>query len=217
MDRLTVSSIMKGIGDLLPNHTSIAISDESEFIYYQPSKSIDLKIQPGDKISEGTVTYMALSLRHKVSQHIDSHLFGISYFGISVPILESGFTKGCITAIFPSKPSQLVSTLLTIKTNDRWIPVPFEQIMYLEAQNRKTRIQTITRGEGFHKCNLSELEMILPESLFIRVHRSYIVNVNSIHEIHPDSHSTFLLIMKDKTKIPVSQSYASFFRKTLGF
>ncbi|MBO1915005.1 LytTR family transcriptional regulator DNA-binding domain-containing protein, partial [Microvirga sp. 3-52] len=38
-----------------------------------------------------------------------------------------------------------------------------------------------------------------------------------IKEIFPDTHSTFVLAMDDETKIPVSQSYASYFRKLLGF
>ncbi|MEI2435280.1 LytTR family DNA-binding domain-containing protein, partial [Priestia megaterium] len=43
------------------------------------------------------------------------------------------------------------------------------------------------------------------------------VNVTQIQEIYPDTHSTFLLVMNNGEKIPVSQSYASYFRKLLGF
>ena len=66
-----------------------------------------------------------------------------------------------MTAIFPCKPLLLSSSFLTVKTNERWIPVPNEEIMYLEALNRKTRIQS-KNVNGFHKLNLSELELVLP-------------------------------------------------------
>lgn len=216
MDQYTVSSIMGAISEFFPKQTSIAISDENNFIYYHPSKTIDLKIRPGDIIKQGTATQKALSVKHKISEYIDKNVYGIEYLGISFPVLNENRPTGCVTAILPPKTSPLVSTFLTVKMIDRWIPIQYEHIMYLEAQTRKTKIQTI-RGEGCHKNNLGVLEGFLPEHLFIRVHRSYIVNVNFIDEIQPDSHSTFLLIMKDKTKIPVSQTYAAFFRRTLNF
>lgn len=216
MDRFTVSSLMEAIAEFFPKQTSIAISDEKNFIYYHPSKTIDLKIKPGDVIKQGTATKKALTVKRKISEYIDKNVYGIEYLGISFPLLKGNSPTGCVTAILPPKASPLMSTFLTVKIIDRWIPVTYEQIMYLEAQTRKTKIQTI-RGEGYHKHNLGILESFLPEHLFIRVHRSYIVNVNFIDEIQPDSHSTFLLIMKDKTKIPVSQTYSAFFRRTLHF
>lgn len=214
VDTQTITSIMGVISELLPKHTSIAVSDRHQFIYYKPSKLIDLSIQPGDKIKEGSLTYKALSVQHRLSEYMDSSVFGTPYFGMSVPILEEGQPQACITAILPYKPAP--PAFLTVKTCDRWIPIPHGQVLYLESQNRKTRVKS-DRMEGYHKFNLSELEMILPADEFLRVHRSYIVNINFIQEIQPDSHSTFLLIMKDQTKIPVSQSYSSYFRKVLNF
>lgn len=217
MDRFSINSVLNIVSEFIPKEDmSIAVADEEHFIYYQPSKQIDLKIQPGDIINRDTVTYKALNGQRKISEHIESNGFGISYYGISVPVIDKGKPKGAVTAILPYKPLLLSSSFLTIKTTDRWIPIPNEEIMFLEAQNRKTRIQS-KKVNGFHKLNLSELELILPRNTFIRVHRSYIVNINFIAEILPDFHSTFLLVMKDQSKIQVSQTYASQFRRVLGF
>lgn len=215
MDQSVISAMMDALGDFLPKNTSIAISDNRQFIYYQPSKIIDLKIKPGDQIKEGSATHKALIERHKISEKINSEVFGVSYYGVSFPILEGDQPAGAITAVLPTNFPQLASTFITIRTSDRWIPVRFDEVIYLESQTRRTKVET-ERGEGFHKYNLSQLEFMLPDH-FIRVHRSYIVNINYIHEIHPDSHSTFMLILKNKTKIPVSQSYASYFRRSLNF
>ena len=68
-----------------------------------------------------------------------------------------------------------------------------------------------------HKNTLQEFEYLLPRESFVRCHRSFIVNVHHIKEIYPDTHSTFVLAMDDGTRIPVSQSYSSYFRKLLGF
>lgn len=217
MDQFSINSVLNIINEFIPKEgMSIAVADEQKFIYYQPSKQIDLKIKPGDIISNDTLTYRALNEQMKISEYVENNGFGVPYYGISVPVIDKGKPKGAVTAILPCKPILLSSSFLTVKTNDRWIPIPNEEIMYLEAQNRKTRIQS-ERINGFHKLNLSELELVLPKNTFIRVHRSYIVNIHFIAEILPDFHSTFLLIMKDRSKIQVSQTYASQFRRSLGF
>jgi len=216
LDQFTVTSVMEVLADYFPKNTSIAISDHKQYIYYKPSKTIDLKIKPGDPVKEGTAAFKAMSAGQKVSVYIDDGVFGVPYFGMSVPILKKERPVGAITTILPAKPSPISRNFLTIKYNDRWYPISYEEIVYLEAQNRKTKVQSETI-EGTHKLNLTELEYLLPNNLFIRVHRSYIINVHFIKEIHPDSHSTFLLIMKNDVKIPVSQTYASIFRRSLNF
>ncbi|WP_082234506.1 LytTR family DNA-binding domain-containing protein [Halobacillus massiliensis] len=216
MNNISVSAMIESFKELFPKEASIAVSDERQFIYYKPSRQVDLKIKPGDKINENTVTFEALTGKKKTSKHMNAQVFGTPYFGTSVPTIDADGHIGCVTAILPSKQQRFLSTFLTLLMENHWLPVPYREIMYLEARNRKTWVQS-ERGMGTHKYSLSELELYLPDDGFLRCHRSYIVNVNYIEEIQPDSHSTFLLIMKDGSKIPVSQTYASLFRKILSF
>ncbi|SFE83052.1 LytTR family DNA-binding domain-containing protein [Alteribacillus iranensis] len=213
---VSITSLIESFEELLPKETSYAIADPDHFIYYKPSKIIDLKIRPGDKINENTVTYQALAVQRKMSQKVSSQVFGVPYFGTSVPILDEGNPKGCVTAILPASYGKPLSNVLTVRTGDTWKPTTLQDIIYLEAQNRKTWVQSV-KGMGTNKYTLSELEFLLPDETFLRCHRSYIINVHYIEEIQPDSHSTFLLIMKDGLKVPVSQTYARVFRKRLGF
>ncbi|MEK4027653.1 MULTISPECIES: LytTR family DNA-binding domain-containing protein [Bacillaceae] len=216
MDHVTVTSIMNVMKEFLPPHTSIAVADSEKFIYYEPSKLIDLRIRPGEPYKEGSGAAKAIANRHEISEYINSDVYGIPYYAISIPLFNGAQVTGAVTTIFPAKPSPIAAKFFTIKAEDRWYPVSYEKIVYLEAENRKTKVQAIG-GEGYHKMSLTELEFMLPNDLFIRVHRSYIVNVSFIEEIQPDSHSTFLLVMKDRTKIPVSQTYSSSFRKALNY
>lgn len=216
MDTNSIKGIINVIHEFFPENASIAISNTTEYVFYQPSKKIDLKIVPGDLIKEGTATQKALLYGQKVNEVIDSDVFGISYYAMSIPLNEEGRTTGAVTAIFPQQPSPFLSQYLTIKTNDNWYPVKHEKVLFLETQLRKTFVKTETM-EGFHRLNLTDLELFLSMDSFIRCHRSYIVNIAFIKEIQPDSHSTFLLEMTDGTRIPVSQRYASYFRRSLGF
>mgnify|MGYP001325780316 CR=1 FL=1 len=209
-------SLLDGIIDFFPEDTSFAVSDSRVYIYYQPSPVIDLNIRPGDQIKQGSATYKALSLKKKIFTYIDSSIFGVSYFGLSIPFLRKGKVMNVITAIFPIRTNHSLPAYFTIKHHDRWFPVSVNDILYLEAENRKAKIVTL-ENQGYHKFNLSEIENLLPSETFIRCHRSYIVNVQAIAEIQPDFHSTFLLVMKNGDRIPVSQSYASYFRRQLLF
>ncbi|MEG0440660.1 MAG: LytTR family DNA-binding domain-containing protein, partial [Solibacillus sp.] len=63
---------------------------------------------------------------------------------------------------------------------------------------------------------LKELQTRLPNT-FIRIHRSYIVNICSIKKISRDLTSNFIVLLKDGTELPVSQSYINSLRALLEF
>ncbi|PZE19359.1 LytTR family DNA-binding domain-containing protein [Paenibacillus xerothermodurans] len=209
-----MATIFDAIGKLFSDETSIAVADTKEYIYYRPSKRIDLKIQPGDPIKEGTITHKALVGGQKIAEFIERDLFGMPYYGMAVPLIQDGELEGCVSAIFPTLTHG--KTVVTVKHNDGWVPVPFPDIMYLEASDRKTHVVS-DKLTGTHKYTLNEFDFLLPKDYFVRCHRSFIVNVNFIQEIYPDTNSTLVLIMKNQTKISVSQSYTSYFRKLLAF
>ncbi|TQR10351.1 LytTR family DNA-binding domain-containing protein [Psychrobacillus soli] len=214
MKDLSIVGLLDVIGELFSDEVSIAITDKENYIYYRPSKRIDLKITPGDPIVEGTLAYKAMSGKQKVSEFIDRELFGVPYHGMAVPFQHEGELEGCILAIYPAFTEG--KSVITIKTQDGWIPISFSDVIYLEAKDRKTHIVTKTFS-GMHTSSLQNFEYRLPRESFIRCHRSFIVNVHHIKEIYPDTHSTFLLAMENGEKVSVSQSYSSYFRKLLGF
>ena len=223
MDNTTFPSGLHDLYKSFPIDASIAIADSSQFIYYEPSQSIDLKIKPGDSLKEGTATLKAVQARQKVTQFVDRDLYGVPYYGISIPIISNGTILYCFTAIFPlkfsvPKPSTHSHPFLIGKLDDRWIPIPYENIVYIHSRDGKTWLHT-KDGHYLNKFNLTELEGLLPTHQFIRCHRAYVVNIAKIEEIQPHFHSTFLLVMKspNKIQVPVSQKYASHFRDYMGF
>ncbi|WP_188207897.1 LytTR family DNA-binding domain-containing protein [Alkalibacillus aidingensis] len=213
MEPLKMTTLLDLIGELLSDETSIALSDTDQYLYYLPSKQIDLKIKSGDPILKGTITYKALQMKQKVSEYIDRDVFGVPYYGMAVPYKDQGEVKGCVTAIFPTLTNAM--SVVSIKMDDIWVPTPFDEVVYIEAKQRKTYIVS-QKHMGTHKYTLNEFDYFLPRDSFIRCHRSFIVNVNHIDEIYPDSHSTFTLKMVDGSIIPVSQSHSSYLRKLLG-
>jgi two-component system, LytTR family, response regulator len=224
MEIESLSKVIEIISKSLQNEAAIAIADRRRFIYYQPGKSIDLPIHPGDALREGTVSLQAVQAQTDIATSVDPQVFGVPYYATGHPVIENNKLAGCVTAIFPLQKRMPLPTakpsfsMLIGKTEDRFLPITFDEIHWLYADNRKTFIHT-DRGDFQNKYSLQQLEEILPSGRFLRCHRSYIVNIDSIAEIHPHFHSTFQLVIKDKSasRIPVSQTYTSRFRDFLGF
>ncbi|WP_422124259.1 LytTR family DNA-binding domain-containing protein [Planococcus sp. X10-3] len=214
MEKFTFGSLLDVMGELFSDEVSIAVSDTKQYIYYRPSKRVDLKIKAGDPVKEGTIAHKALMSKQKASEFIDREVFGVPYHGMAVPFEEDGKLAGCVMAIYPSYTEG--KSVVTVRSPDGWKPVPFADVVSLEVKDRKTHVHA-ANFSGTNKNSLQDFEFLLPRETFIRCHRSFIVNVHHIEEIYPDTHSTFVLAMDNGSRIPVSQSYSSYFRKLLGF
>ncbi|WP_262173900.1 LytTR family DNA-binding domain-containing protein [Saccharococcus sp. Marseille-Q5394] len=105
--------------------------------------------------------------------------------------------------------------LLTGKLDDEWYPVPLEQITHIESYQKKTFFYT-EEGQFSIASTLKELDKRLPE-VFLRIHRSYIVNTAKISRISRDFSSNLVVTLVDGTELPVSQSYVNDVKCVLGF
>lgn len=209
--------LFRSFHQLLPSMNSVAIADMEKFIYYKPSLDIDLKIKHGDSLRNETVTYQAIQEGKRTKEFRSENVFGVGYYAVAQPIRWNKKIIGALTVVYPKEPQLLSIPYLTVRTSDRWIPVHFDNVIYLEALNRKTYVTSLNSPQGTHRYNLTELEMTLPKGSFIRCHRSFIVNIHHVKEIQPDIHSTFILVMSDGSRVPVSQSFTKEVRSILGF
>lgn len=70
--------------------------------------------------------------------------------------------------------------------------------------------------ELLYRAALNELAKRLDPVRFIRVHRSAIVNIESILRLEPISHGEFEVILKDGSRSRISRTYRSQLEKRLG-
>ncbi len=90
------------------------------------------------------------------------------------------------------------ATALPIKTGDRIILIRFENISYLEAQDKYVFVFTVDGQKHLTDQTLSALEEKLP-SHFFRIQKSYIINKEKIKEMHKHFNGRFLFVMDDKS------------------
>lgn len=100
---------------------------------------------------------------------------------------------------------------------DTAVPVPIEEISYLEAGDDLVHLRTARGVELAVRTSLQELQASLPDAEFFRCHRSYIVNLREVAEIVPFFNGTYVLRMKgSRAQVPVSRANVRRLRQLFG-
>lgn len=104
---------------------------------------------------------------------------------------------------------------LAITMDEKIVLVNVNDLLFIEANDGKTVIATAKERYTVHD-SLVTFERKLEHSPVIRVHRAFLVNINSIVEIEPWFNSTYNLILLDGAKVPVSRTYTKELKQLLG-
>ncbi|MEN6618064.1 MAG: LytTR family DNA-binding domain-containing protein [Rikenellaceae bacterium] len=88
-----------------------------------------------------------------------------------------------------------------IKADYRMVQIDLNDIVYIEGVKDYLRIHTSDRQSLMTLMSMKAIEDYLPSNTFLRVHRSYIVNINQIKTIERNR------IIFDNVHIPISDSY----------
>ncbi len=124
-----------------------------------------------------------------------------------------GVRRPAATALSASaRPPSRFLTRLAIKDGLTISVLPVSKIDYIEAQD--DYIRAVANGKGHMKqMALSEVEAQLDPARFLRVHRSYIVNIDRLSRLEPGGRGSFTAILNDGTDLPVSRAGASRLRE----
>jgi two-component system, LytTR family, response regulator len=83
--------------------------------------------------------------------------------------------------------------------------VPVGRIEYVQAQDDYVCIRTEGR-ELLKEQTLGDLEASLDPARFVRIHRSYLLNIDRLARVEPASKDSRVAILKDGTELPVSRT-----------
>ena len=93
---------------------------------------------------------------------------------------------------------------IVVKKGSKIIVLPIDLIKYLEAQDDYVNIIS-SEGSFLKQNRMKYYEEHLPNS-FIRIHRSFIVNLSEIKEIGLLEKDNHIVVLKSGEKLPVSKS-----------
>ncbi|MCF6271404.1 MAG: LytTR family transcriptional regulator DNA-binding domain-containing protein [Melioribacteraceae bacterium] len=112
------------------------------------------------------------------------------------PIIKSSLPK-----LFPTEEKL---KRIVVKKNNKIVIIPVDTIIYLEAQDDYVNIVT-PDGSYLKQNRMKYYEEHLPNS-FIRIHRSYIANLNDIKEISLLEKDNRIVILKNGNRLQVSKT-----------
>jgi DNA-binding LytR/AlgR family response regulator len=96
-----------------------------------------------------------------------------------------------------------------IKTDGKIFKVLYDDLLYAEASGNYTKI--VTRQQSLSPTmTFSTFETLLPKNIFLRIHRSFIINKSKIG--HIEGNRVFI----NNTEIPIGSNYKEGFLKELG-
>jgi two-component system, LytTR family, response regulator len=94
-----------------------------------------------------------------------------------------------------------------LKMGQELVKIDFTSVQYIEASKEYALLHTAT-GKYMYYCRMKELAELLPGN-FIRVHHSYIVNLNYVTKVETSQ------LYTGGTCIPISATYKGSFLKTI--
>ena len=106
---------------------------------------------------------------------------------------------------------------LAVKVGDRFLLIQSDEVVHASVEDDVITVVTTSLSGTSNYRTLDELQARLDPSVFWRVHRSHLVNINKIKEIVPWFSRNYILKMKDArtSEIPVSRSQTRRLREYL--
>jgi two-component system LytT family response regulator len=94
---------------------------------------------------------------------------------------------------------------ILVKDGSRVHVIPLEKVDYIEAQDDYVGIKSGGK-EYLKQDTMTELESLLPPERFIRIHRSYILNIDRLARLEPYAKDSRVAVLSDGTQLPVSRA-----------
>jgi two-component system, LytTR family, response regulator len=101
-----------------------------------------------------------------------------------------------------------------VRSQDEIYFVKPADVTWIESSGNYVRLHT-PAGEHVVRTAIRDLEERLDPNVFVRVHRSAIVNLDFIRKLEPYFHGEFVITLKDGSQLTSSRSYSGKLRELL--
>ena len=104
---------------------------------------------------------------------------------------------------------------LAIKEQDGVHLIKMSQVDWVEADGRYVILHSGSRSFAMRE-GINSLSARLDPSRFLRIHRSFVVNVDRIAKLQPSFHGDYRVLLHDGTRLLLTRHYKSVIQKILG-
>ncbi|MBI3189546.1 MAG: response regulator transcription factor, partial [Ignavibacteriales bacterium] len=144
----------------------------------------------------------------EVLQHAKQYLHLQSIAPITDRLREllQTFSQPSIAQISNLKSQTDYLSRIAVTSKGNIVPIPVDDIIWFEAADYYVNIHTQTKSYLLRET-LSNLEEKLDPNVFIRIHRSVIVRINTIKEIRPFFEGESFVLLHNGTKLKLGKTY----------
>jgi two-component system LytT family response regulator len=126
--------------------------------------------------------------------------------------LEEGRLEDLLGSMRPARPQRSYDSHVFVQKSEKLFNLPVDEITHLEASGDYTIIST-KNDQFVSSSGIGKLEELMNPDIFIRVHRSTIINVNYLKEIERHFNGGMVVKMQNGKSFPVSRTYAKQIRR----
>jgi len=96
---------------------------------------------------------------------------------------------------------------LVVKSGERFLVLRAEEVDWVDSAANYVQLH-VGRNTFLLRSTMKELDRRLSPSLFARVHRTAVVNLDQVREIVPSRlGGDFTILLRDGTQVPLSRAY----------
>lgn len=128
---------------------------------------------------------------------------------------ETGNTQKISELIENTPITNSQSNRIVIKLNGKIKIIPVADLNYIEASSDFVKIYT-KEGMFLKSKTMNYFENCLDSTKFVRVHRSYILNIEQVTRLEQYEKDNYIAILKDNQKVPISKTGYQKLKEVIG-
>jgi two-component system, LytTR family, response regulator len=104
---------------------------------------------------------------------------------------------------------------IAVRCGDRVVLVALEELVYVRAAANYVQLHV---GDRIYEVRekISAMQLQLPSDRFLRIHRSYLVNLAAVLEMFPVGGGDYMVALRNGKQLPVGPTYPVSIRRRLG-
>ena len=106
--------------------------------------------------------------------------------------------------IMPPEPREKLKRI-PVRTGQRILIIKLEDIRLIAAEDDYVKIVS-NQGSYLKQVTMGYLEKALPANMFVRIHRSFILNINYLKQLEVYDKQNYMAILNDNSRLPVSRT-----------
>jgi two-component system LytT family response regulator len=114
-----------------------------------------------------------------------------------------------------ARPPGVMLERVVVKDGTKVHIIPIDKLDYAEAQDDYVALHS-EKKTYLKQQTLASLEMQLDPKRFVRIHRSYVVNLERIARIEPYTKDSRVAVLQDGTQVAVSRAGHAKLKELLG-